>query len=282
MTSAPAYPLGPAEQTTFLDAVHFEWIKMRTVQASLWPLLATTGLMVAIALIGVHQIPPGAGAATVVSDMMGGVLFGQVAMCAFGAMAVTGEYATGTIAASFIAVPHRPRLLGAKALVVWVLATVAGMIAGVAAFVAGTAALPTGIAHPGINAGSAVRTILGLGAYLGVLAVLALAIGLLARSSVAAVTTTTIITVAIPITLLSTGSFGRSLDTWWPTEAGRQNLAIGAIHRRPAPPPRAGPRSRPSGAIRGGLPPRAGLAYLTGVTLATSAVATWLVTRRDA
>jgi ABC-2 type transport system permease protein len=262
MTTARLSVLGPVHRTTFFDAVHFEWIKMRTVRASLWSLLAATALMLSIGLIADHQIKAGADTATILYDMMGGVLFGQVAMCAFGAMATTGEYATGTIATTFTAVPGRTRLLCAKALVVWVVATVAGELASFATFFTGTALLPTGIAHPSIASAAVLRAVVGLGLYLGILAVFALALGLVLRSSAGAITVATTITVAVPIALLSTGSLGKHLDEWWPTEAGRQILDTARIP--------------------GTLPPLAGLAYFTAITIAACIAAMALVNRRDA
>jgi ABC-2 type transport system permease protein len=262
MTSARVSVLGPVHRTTFVDAVHFEWIKMRTVRGSLWSLLVAAALMLGIGLIGANQVTPGADSATVLYDLMAGVLFGQVAMCAFGAMAATGEYATGTIATTFTAVPSRTRLLCAKALVVWVVATVASVLTSVAAFFTGTAALPAGIAHPSIASATVLRAVLGLGLYLGILAVLALALGLILRSSAGAITVATTIAVAVPIALLSAGTLGRHLDEWWPTEAGRQILNIGPTHAT--------------------LPPLTGLAYFTAVTLAAGAGALLLVNRRDA
>ena len=90
MTTARRSVLGPVHRTTFLDAVRCEWIKMRTVRASLWSLVAAAALMLGIGLIGANQVEAGADAAWVLNAVMGGILFGQVAMCAFGAMAATG------------------------------------------------------------------------------------------------------------------------------------------------------------------------------------------------
>jgi ABC-2 type transport system permease protein len=262
MTTARPTALGPIHRTTFVDAVHFEWIKMRTVRASLWSLLAAAALMLGIGLIAANQVKAGADTATVLYDLMGGVLFAQVAMCAFGAMAATGEYATGTIATTFTAVPGRTRLLCAKALVVWVAATAAGMLTSFAAFFAGTAALPGGITHPSIASGAVLRAVVGLGLYLGILAVFALGLGQVLRSSAGAITVATTITVAVPIALLSTGSFGKRLDEWWPSEAGRQILDLRPTH--------------------GALPPLVGLAYFTVIAVAVCAAAVALVNRRDA
>jgi ABC-2 type transport system permease protein len=262
MTTARLSVLGPVVRTTFLDAVHFEWIKMRTVRGSLGSLLAAATLMLGIGLIGANQAKAGADPATVLTDLMAGVLFGQVAMCAFGAMAATGEYATGTIATTFTAVPGRTRLLAAKALVVWAVATAAGVLTSLLAFLTGTAALPAGTIHPSIASTTVLRAVTGLGLYLGLLAVFALALGLILRSAAAAITVATTITVAVPIALLSTGTLGRHLDKWWPTEAGRQILNIGQAH--------------------GTLPPLTGLAYFTAITLATCAAAVLAVNRRDA
>jgi ABC-2 type transport system permease protein len=260
--NAPLSVLGPAHKTTFVNALRFEWIKMRTVRASLWSLLAAMALMLGIGLIGDHQVKPGSNSAVVLYDLMGGVLFGQVAMCAFGAMAATGEYATGTIATTFTAVPNRARLLCAKALVVWIVATVVGVVTSFATFFAGMASLPAGIVHPSLASGTVLRAVIGMGLYLGILAVFALALGLLLRSSAGAITVATTITVAVPIALLSTGSIGRRLDEWWPTEAGRQIANVGQIH--------------------GTLPPLTGLAYLVVVTSVACIVAIGLAKRRDA
>ena len=255
MTTARVSVLGPVHRTTFLDAVHFEWIKMRTVRGSLGSLLAAAAFMLGIGLIGANQVRAGADPAIVLNDLMAGVLFGQVAMCAFGALAATGEYATGTNATTFTAVPGRTRLLAAKALVVWDVATGAGILTSLAA-------LPAGVNHPSIGSATVLRAVLGLGVYLGILAVFALALGLLLRSSAAAITLATTITVAVPIALLSTGTLGKHLDEWWPTEAGRQILNIGQAH--------------------GTLPPLTGLAYFTAIALTAAAAATVLVNRRDA
>jgi ABC-2 type transport system permease protein len=219
-------------------------------------------LMLGIGLIGANQVRAGIDAATVLNDIMGGVLFGQVAMCAFGAMAATGEYATGTMATTFTAVPTRTRLLLAKALVVWAVATAAGVLSSLGAFAAGRAELPAGITPPSIASGIVLRAVVGLGLYLGVLAVFALALGLVLRSSAGAITIATTITVAVPIAMLSTGSVGRRLDEWWPTEAGRQILTIGPVHAT--------------------LAPLVGLAYFTAVTAAAYLAAVVLVNRRDA
>jgi ABC-2 type transport system permease protein len=262
MTATRMSVLGPVHRPTFADVVRFEWIKMRTVRGSLLSLLTVAAFMVGIGLIADHQIKPGSDAALVLNDLMGGVLFGQVAMCAFGAIAATGEFATGTIATTFTAVPRRTRLLCAKALVVWVVASVAGVLASFATFFAGVASLPAGIAHPSLASATVLRAVVGLGLYLGLLAVFALALGLVLRSSAAAITVATMITAAIPITLLSTGSLGRHLDTWWPTEAGRQILNIGPAH--------------------GALSPLTGLAYFISVTVVAFATAVALVNRRDA
>jgi ABC-2 type transport system permease protein len=262
MTTARVCVLGPVHRPTFFDSVRFEWIKMRTVRASLWSLVAAAALMLGIGLIGSNQVKAGADPAIVLNDVMSGVLFGQVAMCAFGAMAATGEYATGTIGTTFTAVPGRTRLLCAKALVVWAVATVTGVLTSFAAFFTGVAALPAGIAHPSIASGTVLRAVVGLGIYLGILAVFALALGLVLRAAAGAITAAITITVVVPIAFLTTGSVGRHLDEWWPTEAGRQILDIGPVP--------------------GTLPPLAGLTYFTAITLAACTAATVLVNRRDA
>ncbi len=255
--------LGPARRTGFLDALKFEWIKIKSVRSTRWSLLAAAVLVIGIGVLAAANVHQGSDKPAVMEHIYGGLMFGQVAILVFGVLAATAEYGTGTIGTSFTAVPSRPRLMAAKALVVWLVSTVIGLAISVVTFVAGLAAVPSGAATlPSIAENSVLRAVVGAGLYLGVLGVFALAIGLIVRASAGAVTAAISATLVLPIGFLLLGSTGEFLTEWWPTEAGRQVLSItDEPHTLSA------------------LP---GLAYFGVTALALLAGAVTLVTRKDA
>jgi ABC-2 type transport system permease protein len=255
--------LGPVRETGFRDALKFEWIKIKTVRSTLWSLLAAAVLVIGIGVLAAANVHDGSDKSAVMEHIYGGLMFGQMAILVFGVLAATAEYGTGTIGTSFTAVPSRTRLLAAKALVVWLVSTVIGLAISIVTFVAGLAAVPSGAAvMPSIAEDSVLRAVVGAGLYLGVLGVFALAIGLILRASAGAVTAVISAALVIPIGFLLLGRTGEFLSEWWPTEAGRQILAM--THS---------PHT---------LSPVTGLAYFGVAALALLVGAVTLVNRRDA
>ncbi|MFF1556744.1 ABC transporter permease [Streptomyces sp. NPDC058279] len=180
-----------------VPVLHSEWIKIRSVRATLGSLiavlLATTGitLLIAAAL--------GAGQAEAMGDdrlaaAFYGVNFGQIAAVAFGATVFAGEFRDGALRVSLTAVPNRSRLYLSKAAMVAVLAFLTGEITGVVTFVTGQAfmgerALVLG--DPGT-----VRAVFGSGVYLMLIALLAAGLTALARSG------TLVMSLLIPFLLI--------------------------------------------------------------------------------
>jgi ABC-2 type transport system permease protein len=254
--------LGPARKTGFGNAVAFEWIKIRSVRSTLWTLVAAAAMVIAFAMLAGSQAKSGSSLPTVLGDIQGGIYFGQVAICVFGVLVATAEYGTGTISSSFSAVPSRPRLLAAKALVVWAVSTAVGLVISLVSFLLGTAMLQSGLPHPSLSDGSVLRSVIGMGLFLGVLGVFALAIGLLLRASAGAITAAIGVTLVAPIAFLMLGHVGTRLNEFWPTEAGRQILTIDHPHDV--------------------LSPGVGFGYFVVVTAVLFGAAVLRVNRRDA
>lgn len=246
----------------FADAAAFEWIKVRTIRSTWWTLFAAAFITVGVAVIAGGHAVEGESAAGVLDKIYLGLLLGQLAICHFGVLAATSEYGTGSIRSTFTAVPHRPRLLAAKALVVFAVSLVTGLLISFAAYGAGSLALGPGVAHPALSDGAVLRAVLGVGCYLGVLGVLALAMGLVLRASAGGITVAMSVTFILPIVFRLIGDTGRPLLTWWPTEAGQQIL-----HVLPSP---------------DALGPLPGLGYFTALTLVALIGAAVMVNRRDA
>ena len=255
--------LGPVHKAGFGNALAFEWIKIKSVRSTMWSLFAAAAMVIGIGTLAAYNVSAGSDEPAVMEHIYGGLLFGQVAILVFGVLAATAEYGTGTISSSFTAVPSRTRLLAAKALVVWLVSTVAGLAVSTVTFIAGRAAVPSGHAVlPSIAEGSVLRAVVGAGLYLGLLGLFALALGLIVRASAGAVAAAISATLVLPIAFILIGKFGQYLTEWWPTEAGRQVLSL---------------QQQPHN-----LAPVTGLLYFAAVTVTVLAAAVTLVNHRDA
>ena len=141
------------------------------------------------------SLPPGTGGDNdVVRDSLCGILIGFIAMAVIAALFITTEFRRGIIRTTFTATPRRGRVLAAKAVVLAALAFVTGVAAAVPAFLISQPLLrENGFAPPAypklsLTDGPVARAVVGTGLVLALLAVLALALGALLRSSAAAIT----------------------------------------------------------------------------------------------
>lgn len=190
---------GPAgRKARFLDAVAFEWIKVSTVRSTWWTLFAAAFITISIGAFAGSGADPGSEVDFVLREIYVGLPIGQLAICLFGALAATSEYGTGSIRSTFTAVPKRPRLLAAKALVVFAVSLVTGLLISFATYTAGTLSLGAAVARPELSDGAVLRAVVGGGCYLGVLGVFALIVGLVLRASAGAITACVGLTFILP------------------------------------------------------------------------------------
>jgi ABC-2 type transport system permease protein len=138
---------------------------------------------------------PGQGCAVDPTQIsLSGVLVAQLIVAVLGVQAIGGEYSSGVIVTSLVAVPRRVRVLVAKAALVAgpVLAVSTVAVLGSAA-VAGSLLTAAGFTpeqgYPvvALTAGSTVRAVAGSALYLTLIALLALGVATLVRSSAAAI-----------------------------------------------------------------------------------------------
>ena len=114
---------------TILRSVRAEWIKfwsLRSTWITSFIAIALTVLFGAGIAIASGQQQEGQEAAK--NMITAGLNFGQIVVAVLGALIITGEYASGQIRSSLAAVPHRGRLLWAKALVTSVVAFLLGSL----------------------------------------------------------------------------------------------------------------------------------------------------------
>lgn len=170
-----------------LAALHAERIKLSTIRSPLWSALAAAVLSIGVAALQ-GATAYGAAGLSPQRAAMGVAVFGVPILMVLAAMTVTGEYRTGMIRATFAAVPNRPLVLAAKAVVMAVCSAVFTAVLVVAAVaVARLAADP--LVGAGLSlAGSAVwRVVAALALCAAVAAVLGVGVGALMRHAAGAV-----------------------------------------------------------------------------------------------
>ena len=187
--SSTPRPAGPRFQgrQTFLRSVHSEWIKLWT----LWSTWISSIITIALSVLFGAGVVVSYGQvehlqSTAKNYITYGLSFGQIVVAVLGALVITGEYSSGQIRSSLTAVPNRSRLLLSKAVVLSVVAFILGSL---------STFLSWAVSKPfiGEHAGSLTDShyaghIWGSGLVFAVIALMALGLGFLLRSTAGTVT----------------------------------------------------------------------------------------------
>jgi ABC-2 type transport system permease protein len=208
-----------------------EWTKIRSLRSTVWSLLLLvvttlgfTALFTGLTVAQWDTLDPSMKAQLLADPgrmiLGAGFQLGQLAVCVLGVLVISGEYSSGTIKASLLAVPTRTPMLAAKAVVFSALIFVVGEITAIATFFLGAAILhswaPVSIGDPGV-----LRSVIGAALYLAVLAIFAVGIGALVRHTAGAITGIVgFVLVLSPLTQLLPGSIGKHIHAYLPSEAG--------------------------------------------------------------
>jgi ABC-2 type transport system permease protein len=164
-----------------MNAVRAEWTKLRTTPGPRWLLLVMATVTVALgaAVSAAATCPPMDCARLALS----GVYLGQAPIAVLAVLTVSGEFSTALIRTTLTAVPSRPAVLAAKALVLTAAVAAAGTLTLLAALLA------AGIVPPVLPRGPMLRATGGSVAYLALIALLSLGIAAVVRDSAAAIGT---------------------------------------------------------------------------------------------
>ena len=127
---APADSRRPGARVTFGGVLRSEWIKIRSLRSTVWTLAIAVVLMVGTTAL----VAWGATTATVEDDMSAadivgpGGYFAMLVFAVLGVLTITGEYSTGQIRSTLVAVPRRTPALVAKAVVLSAVAAVTTLV----------------------------------------------------------------------------------------------------------------------------------------------------------
>jgi ABC-type transport system involved in multi-copper enzyme maturation permease subunit len=173
------------DRVGFPQAARMEWIKLRSLRSTWWVLALTVAGAAGIAVaVGVNTEDA---AADLTNNALAGIALGLLLVGVLGVLAMTGEYSSGTIRSTLVAVPNRPLALAAKAAVFGVLALAAGEAAAFIAFFAGGAALPAAIPAPTLGQPGVLRAVVLGGAGYCLIGLLGVGFGAVVRHTPAAI-----------------------------------------------------------------------------------------------
>ncbi|GGS97837.1 ABC transporter permease subunit [Streptomyces chromofuscus] len=239
----------------FTPVLHSEWLKIRTLRSLCGALFALFAVSTAFSA--------SAGASSTsdpqfdpLSTALTGLLPGQIAAVAFGAMAVSAEFHGGALRVSLCAVPQRGRWFAAKLTAIAVPAFLVGLLTTGASLAVGRSGL--GEAAAGLTAGEQARGVLGGGIYLVLMALFAAGVAALLRSGAAALGI--IIPFILIVSFVIGDAAGKAVE-FLPDRAGQLVLQE---------------------TTNGTLGPWTGLAVTGAWTAAALAAGAWSVRRRDA
>jgi len=212
-------------------AVLSEWTKLRSLRSTWWTLVIALGLAVGFAALLAAvvsnpdaQQPQGGPGADGLADPVGIALassaFSTLVLGVLGALVVAGEYATGSISSSLMALPRRWPLVVAKSAVLVGLLVPFTLLLSLASL--WVASLVYGDAAT-VDWGSSDTwlAVLGNCAYLVAVALLGLGLGLLFRTTAAAITVLAAVVFVLPPLLgLVTWDWVVAIDDHLPGAAG--------------------------------------------------------------
>jgi ABC-2 type transport system permease protein len=253
------------------NVVRSEWTKLWSLRSTRWSLLfaviAMSGLGLLIAAVSMsrwsHLSLQDQTSFNSIDRSLGGYHLAQLAIGVLGVLVISGEYSTGMIRSSLMAVPRRLPVLWAK-IAVFSSVTFVLMLASALIAFFGAQAIFTAhhvnvtLSHPG-----ALRTLIGTVLFMTVTGVLCTALGTIIRSTAGAIATFAGLLFVLPgINDILPSEISNSINPYLPSSAG------GAIAKA-LPDPHT-------------LSPWGGFAVYCGYTIVLVALAAYLLVRRDA
>ncbi|HEX8133253.1 MAG TPA: ABC transporter permease [Actinomycetes bacterium] len=239
-------------------AARMEWVKLRSLRSTWWALAVTVAGAIGIAAtVGVNTRDADA---DLTNNALAGISLGLLVVGVLGVLVMTGEYSSGMIRATLAAIPNRPLVLAAKAVVFGVVALAVGEAAAFIAFFAGGATLPDRIQGPALGQPGVLRAVVMTGAGFCLVGLLGLGLGAIIRHTPAAIA---VLVGGVYVIGQIVGAAAHALMGYVPISIVANSLST----TEPLP---------------GMLAPWAGLGMLSLYAAVALGVGGWLLARRDA
>lgn len=224
-TLAPARPL-------FVGALAAEAVKLWTLRSSrvlaavALLMIVGTGVLLSFSLLSRTEDPRFAGQAIGIEpiQLVDSVLWAQIVVAVLAVLATTGEYTSGQVRLSLLALPRRSPWLVAKAVVLAALAFLVGVVGALGALGLPALILAGSEVRYEPGPGEAVVLALRSGLYLAAIAVLAVGVATALRHVVGALTAVLGLLIMAPPLLSSIPGVREAAD-YTPTYAGRRLIS---------------------------------------------------------
>ncbi|MDK1474864.1 ABC transporter permease subunit [Streptomyces sp. 549] len=165
-----------------------EWTKVRTIQSTIWTLVAAFGVTVGLGMllsllisVSFDELPREQQVTfDATATSFSGMILGQLAVIAFGVLVVSSEYSTGMIRASLGAVPQRGTLMATKTVVATALVFVVGVITAFTSFLVSQPILGdrgTSLGEPNV-----LRAVFGAALFMTLMALFSMGVAWMLRS----------------------------------------------------------------------------------------------------
>jgi ABC-2 type transport system permease protein len=267
-TPALSHRAGRRGSYGFRTVARMEWRKLRTVRST-WYLVAVFGAgLIGLAVLAAshenYARMSAAGRASFDPTYAAflGLVPGQLLLGVLGVLAITTEFSSGMIRATFAAAPRRPLVLAAKAAVLGAVTLAAGEISAFGAFYAGQAMLKAPAPHATLGQPGVLRAVAMAGAYPALIALISLGIGAIIRHTAGAICGMVGVLFVLPL-LFSLGSSLRNTAQKFLPDTMRNSL----ISVRPV-----------AHLLSSGLT----FGLLCGYAMVALAAGAWALARRDA
>jgi ABC-2 type transport system permease protein len=274
-TAAPAATrTRPAYRVTGWRVLRSEWAKFWSLRSTWITLAISLLLLVALGLVGAAHYSPKlasqqaghhlfSGGSNAVAIALSGMTLAQIAVGVLGVLFAAGEYSTGMIRSTLVAVPRRLPVLWSKAAVFGLVALVVATAGAFVSFLVGEHFLAGQKIALTLSSAGVIRSLAGAGAYLALVAVMGVALGALIRSVAGGIAALIGLLLLLPLVAdLLPASWA---DTISPYLLGNAGDAIFALTRS-----------------SNTLSPGAGLAVFAGEVALLLGLAAWRLMRTDA
>lgn len=220
-------------KVTMRRVLRSEWSKFWSLRSSWITLVCATIVLLAFGIIAASVYRPHAAHSSgTPTDPVGLALTGAstagLIVGVLGVLLSAGEYGTGMVRSTYVAVPKRWPVLAAKSAVIGALVLVVATVTALIAFGVGAAVLHGDAIALNLGDHGVLPALLGAGSYLGLSAAFGVALGSLVRSTSGGITALVVIMMLLPaLASLLPGSMGDRLKPYFPGNAGD---AIYALH----------------------------------------------------
>ena len=248
-----------------------EWTKLWSLRSTRWSLLfafiAMAGLGPLIAAIQMsrwNQLGPGERLHfNAIDHSLGGFNLAQLAIGVLGVLVISGEYSTGQIRSSLMAVPRRLPVLWAKLIVFAAVAFALMLVGALIAFFSSQAIFTQHHVNVALGHAPALRVLFGVVLYMTLTGMLCTALGAILRSTAGGISTWVGLLFVLPgINAILPSSISNAINPYLPANAGAVLAHAGRDAHT--------------------LQPWAGFGLYCGYTALAIAIAAYLLVRRDA